>query len=145
MSITMQYFLSLFLCISFGLLAVQEQQKRLEELNKIVENKEINRSFDSEYVTALYEIAGIYVTIDSKKAIDAFKKAQTYDSNLPKVRMENGYMIGELSEEMDSKEARQVMQEMLLNSGICESSNDISFTKNTIKVKLKPCYNCQSK
>lgn len=114
--------------------------------SRIIEQKENNRCFDSEYIGALHGILPIACAYDSQNVSKIFEKLQKHDKeNCPTVKFkEDRFIMENLPECMSGRENTIWIKEIFVAFGMEVSDNDIEYGKNSISVKmpsrgLRPC------
>ncbi len=112
--------------------------------NKFIDDRESKGLYDHFYVSALYLTADLYLPSNESKALELFQKAQKYDSRLPDITFENGYLIMDNmpQEVVKTEETRTWMKKVMAASGVCDSVNDIQIKDKRMTIKLKPCCQC---
>lgn len=105
--------------------------------HQLIEKNEAKQCYDEIYVEALYRVP--YFLVDHKRALEALKKIEIYDKNLPKMNIENGYLITDKIPPYMGEEEKLWFKKVLVASGLCKSEDDIEFANGQIKVKLKQC------
>lgn len=111
--------------------------------NQLIEKKEARQCYDEIYVQALYRILYPFSLIDQNRNLQILEKLKIYDKkNFPTAKMENGFVITDNIPPYIGEEQQFWFKKMSVESGFCESEDDIDFSNNQIKIKLKPSCSC---
>jgi len=112
--------------------------------NQLIKKKETNHCYDSNYVEALYRASHIYSFVDPQISLQLTEKIKIHDKNIPKWEIVDGYLVTDkMVPEMIGEDEKLFFIKMFTLSGLCDSKDDIEFTNDQIKIKLKPCCSCR--
>lgn len=131
-------------CKNFSYPTIEEIVKddlptSLRIYNQLIEKKEMSQCYDEIYVQALYRIMYPLSLIDANKGLQILEKLKIYDKKkFPEVKIEDGYIITDGIPPGMGEEEQSWFKKIAVESGFCESENDIVFSNDKIKFKLKP-------
>lgn len=112
---------------------------------QIIEEKELKKSFDADYIEALYGALSIDLSYGLKNSSQLLNKLQLHDKqNMPTVRFQDGWMIMENIPPEMTKDNGDWIKEILKMFGMSVSDEDIKFHENQISVKFPPCSCCKT-